>query len=678
MARRLRVLAWGTLLVLLGLDRVPWHREELKASHRPSAVARADVPMAPRLDRYGDPLPAGSLDRLGAARLAHPDVVTSVALSSDQRIIASTASGIVWLWDSASGKLLRQLGDTDRGMRTIAFSPDGRAIAAAHSGEVVFWDVSKGTELGSAKLAPGNGGSPILAFAADGNTIAVPCGDERNAGQAMFVLLQVPTGKVVRRFPGHKSAVKALAYSPCGKVLASGYNRHGTFGGSENVVRLWDAATGKTLHELPAGTAASLAFSPDGKSLAVAGGASTVSVWEVATGKTLYSVGDPDPGAQENGRYLAYQSVAFSSDGKSLFISPSKGGVIAYETATRKERQRFKSGEHAMARDGQLLVRIDGYRILRWRMAAGKAIPLTEGSADAAHHGAVFPLSFSADGKSLLTCDTMSRVLHWDIHAKGAPRQVADNREAGRWDTFSSDGKLLCRWNEADKTAHLRDVATMKELRPCEGDLKGGNTRFAFSADGRRLAGETYVDQKAPTKLSVWDTATGKRELYIDFRNPLALSYLAFSPDGSRIASAGAYEPLRVWDAVTGKLSWDAKTNFGGESSWSPDGKTIAIAEKEEICVRDVGKGEVSARLGRNLKSVTNIRFSPNGGMLAAVVEGKTIHIWDVATGRDRFQFHGHPGPISSLAFSADGKVLASGSQDATVLLWDTSDPRRQ
>ncbi len=258
--------------------------------------------------------------------------VREVVWSPDGKLMASRATraekkeggdevapdqySTVKVWDAATGKEIVSLGELkNSGLVAVGFAPDGATLALSffrqieEGARVELWDARKGELKKTIEMDYGRV-VPKFAFTPDGRTLAVLYAgdkdrdrtkDDLNGGARLF---DPAKGEVIRSVRGHKHMAISLAFSPDGKLLATGGSQH------DDDVRLWDVAAGKEVRVLKAGAIVpAVAFSPDGKVLASGQGDGRVVLWDVAMGKELRVLkGAPD----------STLTVAFSPDGRLL------------------------------------------------------------------------------------------------------------------------------------------------------------------------------------------------------------------------------------------------------------------------------------------------------------------------------------------------------------------------
>ncbi|HVK03184.1 MAG TPA: TIR domain-containing protein, partial [Armatimonadaceae bacterium] len=206
----------------------------------------------------------------------------------------------------------------------------------------------------------------------------------------------------------------------------------------------------------------------------------------------------------------------------------------------------------------------------------------------------------------------------------------------------------------------------------------------AISPDGARFV--IAEGGGGATALRVWDTAR-RTEL---FRLPVPGGggpggelQVRFSPDGTRIAAAGAHRDgrLRVWDAATGKTLGSLPVGRDADIqglAFSPDAKTLATAGSDRtVRLWDVASATPRRTLAGFGEQVIAVAFSPDGATLACGGWDQDVTLWSAATGRRMRTLPGHEAQVTAVAFSRDGALLASAGWDGKVWLWDARTGQR-
>jgi RNA polymerase sigma factor (sigma-70 family) len=633
-------------------------------------VAPAELPgtanAVPHLDREGFPLPGEALARVGSARLRHGIDVRHLEYSPDGMLLASSGYGRLRLWDSLTGKLVRQIAVP--GARNIAdgfFSADGKTIVVLDGETCRWYDVRTGAEARhcDVKFPKTKGGACI---SARGEMFAVI---DSNAGRDL-VVYDLPSGVERLRKAADRAWYWPVAFSPDGKTLAA-VESEGKPPVRPFRVRIFNIATGRQLGDFdPGENFLGLMFSPDGKKLLAHN--KSICVWSVPDGQLLHRAE-----VSENGLLTA----VFTPDGASVVTSGNGLDTEQLDLTTGKVLRRFPGSTTcttvAFTPDGTGLVgAISEGTIAQWDLESTLLLPVSADRATADR-----PIRFSADGKLLWITDADFAAVEWQSGRE--VRQLRAPGESKRFLALSSDCTRIAGENDRGKTS-IWDVNMGKEL--CA--LATSNPRWmvrTFSSDGQRLY---TAEPGAPVRE--WDLNGGKELHNFVTGHALTLS-LATSPDGRWLAAAdhprvaGASQPeISVWDLTGGhevrKLLPRPDLMRARALAFSPDSKWLAAAGGTSaasgegtafVAVWDLRTGEEKFFRTRPGDYLQSVAFGPVGRVLVTGGEDGAVRLWEIATGQERHRFSGHENDVKSVVFSADGKLLASNSPDAAALVWD-------
>jgi WD40 repeat protein/DNA-directed RNA polymerase specialized sigma24 family protein len=391
-------------------------------------------------------------------------------------------------------------------------------------------------------------------------------------------------------------------------------------------------------------------FSRDGKSIIASDYESGVHVWDVAEGKEVRQL-------LKDAYYC--HSVALSPDGRTLAVALGDQSVRLCDPSSGRE---FASLPAASERNSPLLFSNDGSLVTRgvdnkavhiWDVATGRQI-----------HKVTFALSvgsasLSGDG-NLLACPLESgfasgnSVCLWDLaQGKEVRRLSSDPDGYSLKAIFAPRGDALAVWGYADASVRLFEANGAKEIRrfKVEGHpLTRPRSPWGWSYHiraGFSPSGKTLAIFRELGKIELWDVETGKKvhTLACDrFHKP---AFLVFSPDGTKLASAG-----RGW-------GYWGDDNNGGDNI---------------VRVWDVTQGKEMLPLAGHGAPILAVAISPDGKTVATTSQDGLVHLWERSSGKHLFRLEGHPDRRPQVAFSSDGRRViwwGTYATPGTLCIWD-------
>ncbi len=456
---------------------------------------------------------------------------------------------------------------------------------------------------------------------------------------------------VFNRVLGH---VRSVAFSPDGKFLAVGDDRE--------TVQLWDAITRQVLYVLPGHSSRiwSVAFSPDGQTLATVSRDKTIKLWRLSDGHCLTTL---------EGHLNTVWSVAFSPDGQTLASGSSDRTIKlwrlsdGYCLATLVGHSDW-IGSVAFCPNGKTLASSSSDQTIKlWSLSNGHCFSTLKG-----HSDWVGPVAFSPDGQTLASGSSDKTIKLWSPSNGHCFSTLKGHSNGVRSIAFSPDGKTLAS-GSSDKTIKLWSLSNGHCFSTLEGHSDWVNS-IAFSPDG-----QTFASGSSNNTIKLWRLTDG--DCFDTLVGHYAFRSVAFSPDGKTLASSSSDRTIKLWRLTDG----DCLATLEGHSDWvnsiafSPDEQTLASGSSDRtIKLWRLSDGQCLTTLEKHSDWVNSIVFSPDGQTLASGSEDNTIKRWSLSDSQCLATLAGHLSGILSVAFSPDGQTLASGSSDRTIKLWRLSD----
>jgi len=407
----------------------------------------------------------------------------------------------------------------------------------------------------------------------------------------------------------HDDPVNSVAFSPDGQTLASA--------SSDNTIKLWNVATGQLINTIKGHNQkiSSIAFSIDGRSLSSASG-KMVRLWNIDNGQLITSLA---------GHTDDVSSIAYSPNGKTL-------ASASYDNTIRL-----------------------------WDVTNNQLVDTFLG-----HESLVLDVAFSSDGQTLASSSSDKTIRLWDIKTRQLTTTLENHNSDANSIVFSPDSKILAAGSD-DKTIRLWDLESHETIATLEGH-ESAILSLAFSP-----IANTLVSGSGDNTIKLWNISEGKVIATLD-GHTYEVRSVTFSPDGKSLVTGSADTTVRLWNVSNHNSITQLNGHFDDvlSATYSPDGKVIASGSVDTtIRLWDASTGKTLATLAGHTDSVNSISFSPDGKILASGSSDTTIKLWDTSSLETLHTITSHTEEITQLVFSPGGKYLASGSKDKTFKLWN-------
>ncbi|MYF55252.1 hypothetical protein F4225_05705 [Candidatus Poribacteria bacterium] len=441
-------------------------------------------------------------------------------------------------WDVQSGESIKDVLLNDENYTVASLSPDGKTLACAGDSPLQFWNIETTEQLSIDTESEGQ--FDYVEFSTDGSHLVAA--DAWN----YLSLWQVSPMQLMKNF-AHGKDYNSLAYAPDGKTVAAG-NDNGS-------VNIWDVTTGKRIQTIPGHPSKRIhtaAFSTDSSTVTI-GTKSELQIWNWQTGELDKTIPEP--------RCDVY-SVSYSQDKNLIATAGSSKKARIWDAQTGRFLGSFvghKDNIYAVdfSPDGRLLATGGGQKRRRpelkngsdrdnsvclWDIRRGELYLIGERlAAFTEHTDWVNAVAFSPDGKTLVSCGQDKTIQLWEIQSLKHLRTLAGHEDSVNAIAFSPDGKTLVS-GSTDGTILLWHYNIGELILPPI-EVTGQVTSLNYSPDGSLLVCSTYYDHA----VHVLDAKTGE-SLYTYTGHTGRINAVVFSPDGKTLASVSNDCTVLMWD----------------------------------------------------------------------------------------------------------------------------------
>lgn len=590
----------------------------------------------------------------------HQERLCGIAYHPDGKQLASTsADGIIKLWDIESNECthtLTMVGGSDFAKLPLLYSPDGAwLVSCADDDAIEVWDTQTGQLLRSIKTDEGS--IQTVTWGDDGRSLIVLLGyvddddtdmntaivwntetnhstvvqldEETNFdnipsyvltpdAQSVMVLwndgdierFNVETHDCDLVLQGHEEQINDQVFSADQTMMLTGSD--------DCTIKLWDLETGECLRTFNGHDReiVSLVFSTDEQQFVSASHDRTTKLWDIESGKCLQTMEEHDGWVTAVAMSPDGQQIASGSDDESIKLWDAESG----ECVQTIEGYSLYVKSVSYNPDGTLLAAGVSWRHVDiWDIETGVRLHSLYG-----HDGQVTSVTFSADGEQVVSASSDNQVKIWDIKTG----ECLSTLDAGE------------EWMQHNVVCH----------HPM-------TSQIAYSANDYTIC--------------IWDTQSEVMINTLSGHSDDVIA-LAYSRDGTKLASSAEDETIKLWNLETGQCIRTLQCEeleSASDLEFSSDGRRlVSCSYIGEVITWDC---TIGVRLYSEDVASHAVVWHPHKNQYATAGLDNKVKLWAAESSEVESDWKGHTAWIQSVDYRGDGKQLASGSLDATIKLWD-------
>ncbi len=590
-----------------------------------------------------------------------------------------------WEWQWLKSKAHEEVVSLDHPKYQIeraAISKDGkRLVAVGESLKAIIWNLE--TRQTEHVLKGHRHDIKACAFSPDGKLVAtidsyVPYYawlPKESRGE--LIVWDAKNGQKLHSFV-HHNAGTSCAFTPDSQKILAVYravdeSKRKNDKDKENIV-LWDLKSKQATYKI-AGHDAPFrndieycSLSPNGKMIATAGEDNRISLWRTQSGQLWKTL---------SGHKGSVTSCSFSSDGRSLVSSSNDKTVRIWDLVQSKNIYTFSGHSEevlasAFSPDGKHIISGGlGHKIILWEKNSGKVKRVFQG-----HINDITSLYFLSP-KTFVSGSKDSSVKLWSTDSLAKPIQIK-NKKSIRQVDISPDGTSLVSLQELCFSADFWNTKSGKKIIPSKEQQLPNIIGCAYSSNGKKIALATSMG------LMRIFSFPENQEIFRFVGDPFL--YCAFDPSGKYILTSGYRNSLQLWNTSPGKEFFPEKSYYElvkfplyndtlDHASFSSDGR-YAVGSSRERLSRIWDLQQLNLKDFSQMQPVLSVKgdscnFSPDGKRIVSCLDNK-IHLWEFPSGKKLVTFRGHTRGVKECLFTPDGQRLISASKDRTIRIWST------